>query len=68
VSVHPVEWSFVANGVELRIMMLPERRNLYLVMIDSEGMRAVARTLGDREAAALVSWLSGVTGGEQADG
>jgi hypothetical protein len=52
------DWSWTtAKGYELRIMQLPSRRSLYLVLIDSEGMRCVARTLGDREATALVAWL-----------
>lgn len=44
-------------------MQLPERKALYLVITDQDGMRCVARTLGDREATALVSWLDESLGG-----
>lgn len=55
------EWSFTnAAGVELRIMRLPDRQNLYLILTDDDGMRCVARTLGDREATALVAFLDSV--------
>jgi len=60
-TAHPTEWSFTAGDTELRIMRLPDRRAWYLVLVDADGMHAVARSLGDREAAALVTWLESVT-------
>jgi hypothetical protein len=57
------EWSWTApDGSELRIMMLPDRKSLYAVLVDEEGMRQVAKTMGDREATALVKWLDMVIG------
>lgn len=57
------EWSFTSpDGGELRVMRLPERKALYLVLTDDDGMTCVARTLGDREATALVRWLDSITG------
>lgn len=68
-SAHPAEWSYVlSDGAELRLMRLPERRNWYLILIDEDGMHAVARTLGDREATMLVGWLQALAGGGQSDG
>lgn len=59
----PADWTWTApDGSELRVMALPDRKALYAVLIDAEGMRCVARTLGDREAAALVKWLDAATG------
>jgi hypothetical protein len=59
----PTDWTWTApNGSELRVMQLPDRRALYIVLVDAEGMRCVARTLGDREATLLVGWLDAVTG------
>lgn len=56
------EWGFTTpDGAELRVMRLPDRKSLYLVLTDDDGMHCLARTLGDREATALVSWLDGVT-------
>lgn len=58
-------WVWLApGGAELRVMQLPDRKALYLVITDDDGMRCVARTLGDREATALVSWLDSVLGGQ----
>lgn len=52
------DWSFTnVAGVELRIMRLPDRKALYLVLVDDDGLTCVARTLGDREATALVGFL-----------
>ena len=57
------EWSYAIGGTELRVMRLPDRNNLYLILVDEEtGMHAVARTLGDREAVALVAFLDRATG------
>jgi hypothetical protein len=55
------EWSYTVAGVELRIMRLPDRNNLYLVLVDDDGMHCVARTLGDREATALAGFLDSIT-------
>jgi hypothetical protein len=55
------EWSYTAAGVELRVMRLPDRNNLYLVLVDDDGMHCVARTLGDREATALAGFLDSIT-------
>lgn len=64
-SAHPSEWAYVLpNGDELRVMRLPDRKALYLILIDGDGMHAVARTLGDREVTALVAWLDAATGPE----
>jgi hypothetical protein len=64
------DWSFTnAAGVELRIMRLPDRQNLYLILTDEDmGMHCVARTLGDREALALTSFLDSLTGPSEAAG
>ena len=52
------EWSWLVPDVgELRIMRLPDRKAVYVVLVDDDGMRCVARTLGDREATALTTWL-----------
>lgn len=42
-------------------MRLPDRNNLYLVLVDDDGMHCVARTLGDREAVALTGFLDSIT-------
>jgi hypothetical protein len=55
------EWSYTSAGTELRIMRLPDRNNLYLVLVDDDGMHCVARTLGDREAVALTGFLDSIT-------
>lgn len=56
------EWSFTgSDGTELRVMRLPDRKALYLILTDEDGMHCVARTLGDREATALVSFLDSLT-------
>ncbi|HEX4391380.1 MAG TPA: hypothetical protein VH084_07530 [Mycobacterium sp.] len=62
------DWSFTNSaGVELRVMRLPDRQNLYLVLIDEDaGMHCVGRTLGDREAMALTAFLDSVVPGEGA--
>lgn len=58
------EWSWTApDGTELRLMHLPDRNNLQLVLVDDDGMRQIARTLHDRVAVALAVWLDAVTGG-----
>jgi len=54
-------WTSPAGG-ELRLMTLPDRKADYLVLVDSDGMRCLARTLGEREAALLAEWLDAVTG------
>lgn len=52
------EWSWLgAGGSELRVMQLPDRKALYLVLNNDDGMHCVARTTGDREAAVLAAWL-----------
>lgn len=55
------EWSYTVGDTELRMMRLPDRQNLYLVLVDGDGMHCVARTLGDREATALAGFLDGIT-------
>jgi len=58
------DWVWTApDGAELRVMQLPDRKSLYVVLTDNDGMRCVARTLGDREATALVTWLDNAVGG-----
>jgi hypothetical protein len=47
---------------ELRLMSLPGRKHAYLVLVDADGMRCVARTMGEREATLLASWLDAVSG------
>lgn len=57
------DWSWAApDGAELRIMQLPDRKALYLVLIADGEMTCVARTMGDREATALVTWLDTTVG------
>jgi hypothetical protein len=57
------DWSFTnAAGVELRVMALPDRKSLYLVLVDDDGLHCVAKSMGDREAAALVAWLDAALG------
>lgn len=55
------DWSWTdPTAGELRIMRLPDRKAVYLVLVDEDGLQCVARTLGDREAVALASWLDAV--------
>lgn len=56
------DWSYQFQDSELRIMALPDRKSLYLVLVDADGLHCVARTIGDREAAALVAWLDSALG------
>jgi hypothetical protein len=46
-------------GHELRVMWLPDRKCMYLVLVGEHGMTCVARTLGDPEAERIVAWLDG---------
>jgi hypothetical protein len=62
------DWSWTtADGTELRIMQLPDRRNSYIVLTDAHGMTAIARTMGDREAEALATWLDSVVNRDAAN-
>lgn len=55
------DWTWTSpDGSELRVMRLPDRKAVYVVLVDEDGMRCVARTLGDREAVALTAWLDSV--------
>jgi len=57
------EWTWPApDGTELRLMRLPDRQNLQLVLVDDDGMHQIARTLSDRAATELASWLDAVIG------
>lgn len=57
------DWTWTApDGSELRLMQLPERQNLQLVLVDDDGMQQVARTHGDRAATKLAAWLDSMLG------
>ncbi|MGH3966405.1 MAG: hypothetical protein ACRDZO_27975 [Egibacteraceae bacterium] len=59
------EWSWTApDGTELRLMRLPDRQNLQLVLVDDDGMHQIARTLNDRAATALAAWLDEAIGSQ----
>ena len=58
------DWTWTApDGSELRLMQLPDRQNLQLVLLnDDDGMQQVARTHSDRAAAKLAAWLDAMLG------
>lgn len=51
------EWLWEADGEEVRIMALPDRKAVYLVMVDDDGMAQVARFLDDAAARRFAAWL-----------
>ena len=58
------DWTWTApDGSELRLMQLPERDNLQLVLVDDDGMQQLARTRNDRAAERLAAWLDAMLGG-----
>lgn len=60
------EWAWTApDGSELRLMQLPDRQNLQLVLVDDDGMHQLARTQSDRAATRLALWLDSMIGAQQ---